>query len=345
MEKLEKVEDKIPKKEKLLRFIKIAQSNWERATVNQSAAEMAYFLLLSLFPILLVIANIIPLLPFETNEVLGLVGDFVPQDIYGVIEPILESYLESGSGGAISFGLLAALWSASKVITILRRVLDDVYGSVQKSNFIIGRILSLVIMISIFLVIGAALFAFIFGEEILLFIQETIGVTIPFIQEFLLLRWVVLIVILFLVFLIVFRFVPNHSLTLRYSYQGAIFATIGWLILTQGFSIYVSFAGGDAVANATFGAFIALMLFLYLSSMIILLGALMNAMIFEWKNHISVPDYEAKKRYEEKLEDSDWTGYPRGSETKILKRKLYKVNKLKGDEKEEWEKEKPEINE
>lgn len=343
LEKLEKIEEKIPHKGKLVRFIQMAQSNWERASVTQSAAEMAYFLLLSLFPLLLVLANVIPLLPFESSEVLSLVADFVPEDIFSVIEPIIESYLASASGGAISIGLIAALWSASKVITILRRVLDDVYGSVQTSNFIVGRILSLITMIAILLIMGAALFVFIFGEQIIFLVQETIGITIPFIEEFLLLRWVVLIAILFLVFLIVYWFVPNHSLTFKYSYQGAIFATIGWLVLTQGFSIYVNLAGGDAVANATFGAFIVLMLFLYLSSMIILLGALMNAMIFEWKNHLSVPEYEAKKRYEKKLEDTNWTGYPNEVETKILKRKLYKVNKLKDDEKEEWEKEKPEM--
>lgn len=344
MEKVEQYEDKIPRKDKLVRFIKIAQSNWERGTVNQSAAEMAYFLLLSLFPILLVLANIIPLLPIDPNEVLTMAQDFVPQDIYNVLEPVIVNYLESGSGGAISFGLLAALWSASRVITILRRVLDEVYGSIQTSNFIIGRIVSLITMIAIVLVIGLAIFAFVFGEQILLFIEETIGITIPFIQQFLLLRWVVLVVILFLVFLIVYRFVPNHHLSMKYSYQGAIFATVGWVLLTQGFSIYLNFAGGDAVANATFGAFIALMIFLYLSSLILLLGALINVMIFEWKNYMSVPEYEAKKRNEKRLQDSDWKGYPSEAETVLLKRRLYRVGKLKEGEVKEWEDKNPDIN-
>ena len=343
MNKIEQVEEKIPRKDKLVRFVKIAQSNWERATVNQSAAEMAYFLLLSLFPILLVLANIIPLLPIDPNEVLNMVQDFVPQDIYGVIEPIITSYLESGSGGAISFGLLAALWSASRVISILRRVLDEVYGSEPTSNFIVGRIVSLFMMIAIVLVIGLAIFAFVFGEQILLFIQETIGITIPFIQQFLLLRWVVLVVILFLVFLIVYWFVPNHHLTFKYSYQGGVFATIGWVLLTQGFSVYLSLAGGDAVANATFGAFIALMIFLYLSSLILLLGALINAMIFEWQNYMSVPEYEAKKRNEKRLKDSDWKGYPSEADTIILKRKLYKVGNLKEAEVKEWEEKNPDV--
>lgn len=337
MEKVEKLEKKIPFKDKLARLIPILQSNWERATVNQSGAEMAFFVLLSLFPLLLVIANVIPLFPMETNEVLALVADFVPEDIFNVIEPILEGYLESASGGFISFGLLTAIWSASKVITTLRRVLDDVYGSVQKSNFIIGRVLSMFVMIGILIIIGAAIFIFVFGEAILDFVQDTIGFDIPFVQEFLLLRWVILLVILFGVLLVVFRFVPNHHLTFKYSYQGALFSTIGWMLLTQGFAIYLSVASDDALTNATFGGFLALMLFLYFTSIVILLGALLNAIIFEWKNHMSVPEYEAAKRNEKKMQDSDWTGYPSEAETIILKRKLFKVNKLKEKEQEEWE--------
>lgn len=335
MQKVEKLEEKIPFKDKLLRLIPIFQSNWERATVNQSGAEMAYFVLLSLFPLLLVIANVIPLLPVETSEMLAIVSDFVPQDIFNILEPILEGYLESASGGFISFGLLTAIWSASKVITILRRVLDDVYGSVQQKNFIIGRILSLLVMVGILFVIGLALFIFVFGEQILDFAQNAIGFEIPFIQEFLVLRWVILLVILFAVLLIVYRFVPNHHLSFKYSYQGAIFSTIAWMLLTQGFSIYLAVASDDALTNATFGGFLALMLFLYFSSIVILLGALLNAIIFEWKNNISVPEYEAAKRNEKNLHESNWTGYPSEAETVIMKRKLYKVNKLKDDEIEE----------
>ncbi|WP_080146984.1 YihY/virulence factor BrkB family protein [Marinilactibacillus piezotolerans] len=332
MEKLEKYEDKIPQKNKLARLIRILQSNWERAEVSQSAAEMAYFLLLSLLPVLLVIANIIPLLPMATADVLNFISDIIPNDIYDVLRPTIESYLQSGSGGAISFGLLAAIWSSSRVINILRTVLNDVYGAVQQNNFIVARILSVLVMMGILLVIGLAVFIFVFGEQILNIVQQFVGFSIPYIEEFLVLRYVVLIGILFVVFLIVYRFVPNHSLTMKYSYPGAIFTTVGWLILVQGFSLYLNLAGGDAVANATFGAFIALMLFLYLSSIIILLGALLNTIIFEWNTHESVPEYESELRRQNQINDSSWTGYPDEADVTVLKRRLYKVNRLKEDE-------------
>ena len=101
--------------------------------------EMSYYLLLSLVPILLVVANIIPLLPINTTEILSIIEQAVPGDVSELLMPIVTGYLESSSGGAISIGLLASIWSASNVFSTLRRVLDDVYGANTKKNFVIAR--------------------------------------------------------------------------------------------------------------------------------------------------------------------------------------------------------------
>jgi len=258
----------------------------------------------------------------------------LPGDVFNVLQPVLEGYLEGGSGGAISIGVITSIWSASKVITSLRNVLNDVYGVELENNFILARILSLAVMILILGAIGLVVFAFVFGEQILLFIENNLGFQIPFVQQFLTLRWVVLLVVFLLFFALIYQFVPNHQLSFKYAIPGAIFATIGWIVLSQGFSIYISLAGGDAVANATFGAFIVLMLFLYLAAMIILLGGLVNAMYYEWKTRQSVQEYTAELEKQEELEQEGTTEYPK-TDARLLKRSLSKVNRLTEDEKEE----------
>lgn len=335
MEKVKQWEKKIPQKDKLVRLVNIFMPNWQRASVTQGAAEMAYFMLLSLIPILLVIANIIPLLPIETGEVLSFAQNIVPSDVYGIIEPTLVGYLESSSGGAISIGVIAAIWSASKIVTSLRRVLDEVYGAIEKQNFVVDRILSMLVMLAIVIVIGVAVFIVVFGEQILGIVEGIIGMSIPFVQQLLTFSWIPLGILLFLVFMIIYQFVPNHHLNVKYSLPGAIFSTIVLVILSQFFSLIISLMGGDAVANATFGSFIALMLFLYISNMIILLGALVNVIVFEWQNYKSVHEYEVEHERLEQLEDSRWAGYPDESETTILRRKLYKVSSLNEEEVEE----------
>ena len=317
----------LKKKNSFVDFIKIAMDNWNRASVMQGAAEMAYFLLLSLIPILLVVANIIPLLPFETGEVFALMEQAFPPDINDFLMPIVEGYLESaGGGGAISLGLLAAIWSASKVFSTLRRVLDEVYGTTVQKNFVVARLLSLAIMIAILLVVASAVFVFVFGEQIFALFDQVFGVPFPFGEIILSLRWIVLPVILLAVGIIIYDLVPNHHIKWTYSIPGAIFMTLGLFLMTQFFSLITMFMGGDAVANQTLGGFIVLMLFLYISNTIILLGALVNSIYFELREGQSVYDYEKEIQKEEEIEESEWNGYPDEENEGILRRKIYKIN-------------------
>ena len=317
----------LKKKNSFVDFIKIAMDNWNRASVMQGAAEMAYFLLLSLIPILLVVANIIPLLPFETGEVFALMEQAFPPDINDFLMPIVEGYLESaGGGGAISLGLLAAIWSASKVFSTLRRVLDEVYGTTVQKNFVVARLLSLAIMIAILLVVASAVFVFVFGEQIFALFDQVFGVPFPFGEIILSLRWIVLPVILLAVGIIIYDIVPNHHIKWTYSIPGAIFMTLGLFLMTQFFSLITMFMGGDAVANQTLGGFIVLMLFLYISNTIILLGALVNSIYFELREGQSVYDYEKEIQKEEEIEESEWNGYPDEENEVILRRKIYIIN-------------------
>lgn len=274
----------LPFKQKMIRFFKVSKDNWGRAKIPGQAGELAYFSLLSLFPILLVIANIIPLFPIDIDAVLSYLETAIPPDIYSMLEPVLVGYLNSSSGGAISIGLITALWSASSAFNSLQNILNDVYGVEPRKNFILVRLVSLLVEIVIVLIVGAIIFIFVFGEFIVSFIEDFLSINLDFVMQLLQLRWIVLLIVLLALFMAIYFLVPNHHLGLKYSIPGAVFATVGWLVLSQGFSIYLQFAGGDAAANATFGVFIVLMLWLYLAAMVLLIGGLLNTIYFEYRN-------------------------------------------------------------
>lgn len=310
----------LPFKLKAKRFFNIAKDNWARAKVSGQAGELAYFSLLSLFPILLVIANVIPLFPINVDAILSYVETAVPPDIYSVIEPILIGYLSSSSGGVISIGLITALWSASKAFNSLQNILNDVYGVEPRKNFILVRLASLLIQVAIVLIVGAIIFAFVFGEIIVSFVEDILNLDLGFIMQILQLRWLILLVVLLALFMAVYFIVPNHRLGLKSGIPGTIFATVGWVLLSQGFSIYLQFAGGDAAANATFGVFIVLMLWLYLAAMILLIGALLNTILYQYRSDQTVAEHIAKK---ENPEENAKTKLPK------QRKKLVKVNEVK----------------
>ncbi|MCI3029134.1 MAG: YihY/virulence factor BrkB family protein [Desemzia incerta] len=312
----------LPFKQRMIKLFNIIKDNWSRANVSSQAGELAYFSLLSLFPILLVIANVIPLFPIDVNAVLSYLESAVPPDIFSVIEPILIGYLSSSSGGVISIGLVTALWSASKAFNSLQNILNEVYAVKPRKNFILVRLVSLLVQLAIVSIVGVIIFAFVFGEIIVEFVEGLVNIDLGFIMQILQLRWLILLIVLLALFTAVYFLVPNHHLGIKYAVPGAIFATIGWLALSQGFSIYLQFAGGDAAANATFGVFIILMLWLYLAAMVLLLGGLVNTIYFEYKNGKSV-----QKAIEQ--EDEEHSENDKKKKLPKQRKKLVKVKEVK----------------
>lgn len=304
--------------------LKVILENWNRTSIMQGAAAMTYYLLLSLVPILLVFANVIPFLPFSSEQAIGFIQSTFPGDISTMLVPIVREYLESGSGGAISIGLLASIWSASKVFSTMRKILDRVYGATEKKNFVIARLLSLLVMLVILILVGVSVFVFVFGEQILSLIRNVFDVEIVFFETFLVLRWMLFPVVLMLVSLVIYHLVPNHHLKIKYALPGTAFVTVTLILLSQSFSLLTQYMGGDAITNQTLGGFIALMLFLFFGNLLLLFGALINTLFFEIKNGESVTEYETRLRKIEEMEASNWGGYPNEDDEVVLKRKLYK---------------------
>ncbi|MDE1549510.1 YihY/virulence factor BrkB family protein [Jeotgalibaca caeni] len=262
---------------------RITLQHFQRAELGRQAAELAYYILLSLFPVLLALGNVIPLLPIPTDQVLEYVEMGVPAEVGSILLPILEDYLSGGSGGAITIGVIISLWTASKAFSVFQRVLNQVYDSEVKRNFIIARIFSFFIAILLVSLLAVVAFLFVFGREILVLVQEFIPVDlVGVITTFEYFRWIVAFVVLIGMMAVVYFIVPNVNWPFKYSVPGAILATVGFLLISQLFSLYISFAGGQAIGNGTIGVFIVLMIWLYLLGNVFILGGVLNVVIYDY---------------------------------------------------------------
>lgn len=277
------------KTDKWLRFIKIFIANWGRSTIPQNAAQTTYYALLSLFPLLLVIANIIPLFPIDLQELLLTLDGVLPEDIYQIIAPILVDYLNSTSGGVLSIGVITAIWSSSVLINSLRFVLNDVYD-VEDTNesALLGRIIAPLIMVLLILIAMVLGIVFIFGEQILNFIKGLLEIELGFIDTFIALRWPVSLLVLFTVFVFLYQLIPDHDLKIRDGLPGALFTSVVFILLSELFTLYTQFSGSSDAGNAAIGTVLVLMLYMYFVSIIILVGGLLNSVIYEFRHHQSV---------------------------------------------------------
>ncbi|MBC1919624.1 YihY/virulence factor BrkB family protein [Listeria booriae] len=270
-------------KTKLKQVGEIAKTNWKNARVTSHAAQLTFYILLSILPMMLVFGNLIPLFPIPKEEIYNTLQTFMPPEVYDILHPVIESMLTNASGTAISLGLITAIWSASKCFSALQEVLNIVYQAPDRKNFIVTRIMSFLMMLVIIVVIGAVVFVFAFGEQIVTFLQDQFDLKLDALADLGAAKWFITPIFLFILFLIIYWLVPNVKWKIRKSVIGALFATIGWLAATELLSAYVSFQGDKILGFGSLSIMIVIMLWLYFVSIILLLGAFINVIIDSYK--------------------------------------------------------------
>ncbi|MBC2167710.1 YihY/virulence factor BrkB family protein [Listeria booriae] len=270
-------------KTKLKQVGEIAKTNWKNARITSHAAQLTFYILLSILPMMLVFGNLIPLFPIPKEEIYNTLQTFMPPEVYDILHPVIESMLTNASGTAISLGLITAIWSASKCFSALQEVLNIVYQAPDRKNFIVTRIMSFLMMLVIIVVIGAVVFVFAFGEQIVTFLQDQFDLKLDALANLGAAKWFITPIFLFILFLIIYWLVPNVKWKIRKSVIGALFATIGWLAATELLSAYVSFQGDKILGFGSLSIMIVIMLWLYFVSIILLLGAFINVIIDSYK--------------------------------------------------------------
>ncbi|KGL37330.1 YihY/virulence factor BrkB family protein [Listeria sp. SHR_NRA_18] len=270
-------------KAKLKQVGELAKTNWKSARITSHAAQLTFYILLSILPMMLVFGNLIPLLPIPKEEVYTTLQTFMPPEVYDILHPVIESMLTNASGTAISLGLITAIWSASKCFSALQEVLNIVYQAPDRKNFIVTRIMSFLMMLVIIVILGAIVFIFAFGEQIVTFLQDQFDLKLDALADLGAAKWFITPIFLFILFLIIYWLVPNVKWKIRKSVIGALFATVGWLAATELLSAYVSFQGDKILGFGSLSIMIVIMLWLYFVSIILLLGAFINVIIDSYK--------------------------------------------------------------
>jgi membrane protein len=237
-------------------------------------AQCAYFLLLSIFPFLLVIVSLLAYLPFTFVDVYVLLQNtYVPPGVLEVIEDQWNVITAESQVGLLSIGALFTLWTASLALNSILQSLNLAYNITENRGLLVGRLIAIALTVAMFFVVILALIFQVVGIHIRDWLQLEI---VLFDVD--LLRWLISSTILFAVFLLLYWIGPSMRLRFKDVYVGAIFATTGWQLVSWGFSAFVSGFADFSATYGTIGTVIALMVWFHLTSLMILLGGEINAM-------------------------------------------------------------------
>ena len=245
------------------------------------AAQLAYYFLLSIFPLLIFTITLLPYFPVTTNDIINMLSAYVPDESVNLLESSLVTVMENRNGGLLSFGILATIWSASNGINAIIRALNHAYDVEESRSFIVSRSLALVLTVAMIIVVVVSLLLPIFGKMILGLIFDILGFEPSYLYT--LLRWTISIAITTFVFTMLYWLGPDKKIPLKSAWPGALFASVGWALSSLAFSFYVNSVANYSATYGSLGGLIVLMLWFYISGLVIIVGGEINAVLAKYR--------------------------------------------------------------
>jgi membrane protein len=258
------------------------------------AAEIAYFWVFALPPMLvLVVLSGAWLERFANVEVVERlrtqVNERAPADAASVINRVLDGAIAEVGGGAASVGVLVAaliaLWSGSNGVAALMKAFNRAYDVDEARPFIRKRLVAIGLTLMLVGILNASFLILVYGRQIGSWLAERIdaGAAFDVVWNAATLPFALLCIALVLALL--YRIGPNTQLEMRAVLKGAALATGLWVLATLGFGVYLRFSDPGS-AYGVLGSVIVLMFFFYLTAIIFLVGAEVNAMLASDEEHL-----------------------------------------------------------
>lgn len=243
------------------------------------AAQLAYYFFFSLFPAVLVgiaLASFFPLEHF-LDRIVGALGGVVPPDVIGIIQDQIRKISEGNSGGILTLGLAVALWSSSAAIMGLIDALNRAYDIEEARPWWKVRLLALRLTLALAAFVLVAFALVLVGPTAAEYIARATGLGPVFAWTWKILQWPLVLILVSLSAGFVYYFAPDAEQEWVWVTPGAVLASLLWLAASLGFKYYVMHFGTYTETYGAIGGAMVLLLWFYLSGLVMLVGAELNA--------------------------------------------------------------------
>jgi len=272
------------KSNRVSRFLRALSDEIKNDRLLELAGNIAYYVFLALFPFLIFLFGLFSYIPRFIESIEESLALVLPAQIVNLISEIVSEVLNDTNTALFSFAMLATIWSTMQGAKSLITGVNRAYGVIETRSFLakIGNVLFVIIGVPFFAIMN--FFLIVVGK--ILLEQFTSFFNLPN-QIYLMidiLRYAVLIVLLIIYFALFYKFIPNLHRPFRKGLIGALFTTLGWIVVSLLFSYYVNNFANYTPIYGSLGSIIVLLLWINLSSVIILMGAEINMLVGRGEN-------------------------------------------------------------
>ena len=251
--------------------------------IDVYAAQASFFILLSVMPAIMLILTLIQYFPITAEQMTEFLMDIFPRDVSKYIKMIIDEIFVP-SKALLSGSAIAAVWAAGKGIMGLTNGLNSVNRVKETRNYFMIRIRSAFYMILMLMAFIVTVGILIFGNEILIFLQEKIPIIKSLSSYIISAQTSAALILLLVLFLSLYVILPNRKTKLSRQLPGAALASLAWAVCSYGFSIYMDIYSRISKVYGSLGSIMAVMLWLYLCMWILFMGAEINCYLEDPKS-------------------------------------------------------------
>lgn len=248
-----------------------------RLKLTVYAANAGYFLVMSLFPTLVLILHILQFTQLDAVDLMNVLGDILPDALLPAAQKLVNNTYAHTTTTMASMSAIGALWSASMGTYGVVRGLNHIYGVQENRGFIYVRAISVLYTFAFLLVLIMTLVLSVFGQFLSGFLHS--GLLLEIVD----LRYVLMLAMQVCIFTLMYSVLPNVPNPLRRSYPGALVTAAGWMVLSRLFSFYVEHWDSYSAIYGSVYAVALGMLWLYLCILILFFGGAVNQWLSERK--------------------------------------------------------------
>ena len=249
--------------------------------IARDSAALTYYLLFAIFPLLIFLNNLIGLLSIDISGMIVELSAVIPRDVLDLAQQYLDYISRVSSRTLLWFSLVFTIYFPFRAANALFLSVRKAYGLGKPVRFLGYQLRVLLFTILLIVTIGATLFVSAIGRHALNFASEYIYLSEGFIRLWTSFRFVFLGAVVFFVIAALYALAQDGRRAKRTILPGVLSALVMWMLFSMGFSFYVEHAANYSVIYGSIGAIIVLLLWLYLSAVMLIMGAEVNSLLIE----------------------------------------------------------------
>ncbi|HHD2586892.1 TPA: YihY/virulence factor BrkB family protein [Clostridium perfringens] len=248
-------------------------------------AQLAYYMVLSFIPFLMFLMTLVGFSHLNSDAVLNLLSNVMPTEAFNLIQITVIEIVDREQTGLLWISIALAIWVSSSGFKAVIKGLNKAYGVKETRSYIKLKLISMIYTILLALIVIATLFLFVFGDVIGDFFMKVLEHPELIYYIWNILRYVVVILIMILFFMFLYNATPCVRLGWLEVIPGAVITTLGWISISYIFAYYVNNFSNYSRLYGSLGAVFMFMTWMFITSMILILGGEINAVLAE-KNRL-----------------------------------------------------------